>query len=183
MGVTPAANTFLQRLIGAAALDRAIYEEVEADRGATWQAVLVVILFSVAAGIGATSLGGRLPTRIVFISVMALLTWAAWALLTFEIGVRVMPEAPTRSDPGELMRTLGFSAAPGMLLVFALLPAVAVPVFAVASIWMLLAMVVAVRQALDYTSTLRAVAVCVFGWVLATTIAVVIGLTFGPSLS
>jgi hypothetical protein len=31
---------------------------------------------------------------------------------------------------------------------------------------MLIAMVIAVRQALDYTSTLRAVGVCIIGWII-----------------
>jgi len=183
MARPPAANTFLQRLIGAAALDTAIYEEVEADSAATGQALLVVILFSIAAAVGAAGLGGHIQVRVVYIGIMALLAWAAWALLTFEIGARVMPESKTHSDPGELMRTLGFSATPGVLLVFAVLPAVAVPVFIVVSVWMLLSMVVAIRQALDYSSTIRAVVVCVFGWVLATTLAIVIGLAFAPTVS
>ncbi len=183
MATSTATNSFLQRLIGAAALDTAIYEEVEADRTATGQALSVVILFSIAAGFGAVGFGGSLPARIVFISVVALLAWAAWALMTFEIGARVLPEPQTRSDPGELMRTVGFSATPGVLLVFGVLPAVTIPVFIVVSVWMLLSMIVAVRQALDYTSTSRAVAVCVLGWVLATTMAVAIGLAFGPTVS
>jgi predicted MFS family arabinose efflux permease len=44
-------------------------------------------------------------------------------------------------------------------------------------------MVVAVRQALDYKSTARAVAVCVLGWALAIGIAVALGLFFGPAVS
>jgi hypothetical protein len=35
---------------------------------------------------------------------------------------------------------------------------------------MLVAMVIAVRQALDYTSTFRAVGVCVIGWIIQTVI-------------
>src|SRR5207344_1415949 len=93
-------NTFLQRLIGAAALDRAIYEEVEADRGATGQALLVVLASSVAAGIGFSPDDRQTLSSVVFFSTVALLTWAAWALLTFEIGTRVLPEPGTRSDVG-----------------------------------------------------------------------------------
>jgi hypothetical protein len=36
--------------------------------------------------------------------------------------------------------------------------------FLVAAVWMLIATVVATRQALDYTSTARAVGVCLPGW-------------------
>jgi hypothetical protein len=180
---TASSNSFLQRLIGAAALDSAIYEEVEADRGATGQAFAVVVMSSAAAGFGAGSLSGVNVASIAFICSLALLTWVAWALVTFEIGVRILPGPDTRSDVGELMRTLGFAATPGLLRVFAILPGAAMPTFLVTSIWMLAAMVVAVRQALDYTSTARAVAVCLLGWVLATAVAIAIGLAFGPSLS
>ncbi len=180
---TTASNTFLQRLIGAAALDTAIYEEVEADRGATGQALAVVLLSSVAAGIGARGLGGGSLANIVFISIVALLAWAAWALVTFEVGTRLLPEPQTRADPGELLRTIGFAATPGLLRVFGVMPAVAVPVFAVSAVWMLIAMIVGVRQALDYTSTVRAVAVCVLGWLLAIAFALVIGVLFAPTVS
>ncbi|MGE5244577.1 MAG: hypothetical protein ACM3SQ_10165 [Betaproteobacteria bacterium] len=180
---TTSTNSFLQRLIGAAALDTAIYEEVEADRGATGQALAVVLLSSLAAGFGSGNLGGVSVANVAFICTLSLLAWAAWALLTFEIGSRLLPEAQTRADVGELLRTLGFAATPGLLRVFAILPGAAIPTFVITSVWMIAATIVAVRQALDYTSTSRAVAVCVLGWVLATAIAVVIGLAFGPSLS
>jgi len=183
MATTTATNTFLQRLIGAAALDTAIYEEVEADETATIQAFAVVILSSLAAGVGARGFGGHTVDNIAFVSTISLLTWAAWALITFEIGVRLMPKPQTRSDVGELLRTIGFASTPGCLRVLGVLPGVTMPVFTVTAIWMLAAMVVAVRQALDYQSTARAVAVCGLGWVLAIAMAIVLGLTFGPSLS
>jgi hypothetical protein len=112
-----------------------------------------------------------------------LLAWAAWALVIFEVGVRLMPEPETQSNVGELLRTIGFAATPGILRVFGVLPGVTVPVFAVTAVWMLAAMVVAVRQALDYRSTARALAVCGLGWALAVVIALGLGLAFGPSVS
>lgn len=176
-------NTFLQRLVGAAALDAAIYEEVEADPRATIQAGVTVLLSSIAAGIGAIGFGGNAAANIAFVSAVALVAWAAWALVVFEIGVRVMPGSQTQSNVGELLRTIGFASAPGCLRALGVLPGVAIPVFAVTAVWMLAAMVVAVRQALDYQSTARALAVCGLGWVLATAIAIVLGLAFGPALS
>lgn len=176
-------NNFLMRLIGAASLDVAIYEEVEADRGATWQALVVVLLSSLAAGIGARGFGGGSIEQMVFMSTVALIAWAAWALLTFQIGARIMPEAQTRADVGELLRTIGFASTPGLLRVFGVIPEVALPAFVISSIWMLVAMVVAVRQALDYQSTSRAVAVCAVGWALALVIAIGLGVFFGPAVS
>lgn len=183
MATTTAPNTFLQRMIGALALDPAIYEEVEADPRATVQAFLIVLASSVAAGVGIPAGGSQIGSSIVFFSIVALLTWAAWALLVFEIGTRLMPDQSTRSSVGELLRTLGFAATPGLLRVLGFMPHVMLPVFVLTTVWMLAAMVVAVRQALDYRSTGKAVAVCVFGLVLSVTMAIVIGLVFGPTLS
>jgi hypothetical protein len=182
MARTLGKNTFVQRLIGAAALDIAIYEEVEADEGATMQAVAVVLLSSLAAGIGAGGLDESSLSRISFFGVVSLLAWAAWAVVTYEIGTRVLPGMRTEADVGQLLRTIGFASTPGMLRVLGVMPAVTVPVFAVTSVWMLAAMVFAVRQALDYQSTWRALMVCLLGWLLAITIAVLLGLLFGPSL-
>ena len=86
-------------------------------------------------------------------------------------------------DVGELLRTIGFASTPWLLRIFGVLPGVTVPAFAIAAVWMLAAMVVAVRQALDYTSTSRAIAVCLVGWALALAFAVGIGLVFSPNVS
>ncbi len=183
MPSTTVTNSFTQRVIGALALDAAIYEEVEADRGAITQAVTVVLLSSLAAGVGSRGLGGTTVQGIVFIAVIALIAWAAWALVIFEIGSRLMPEPQTRVDVGQLLRTIGFAAAPGMLRVLGVMSAATIPVFAITAVWMLAAMIVAVRQALDFTSTVRAVAVCLLGWTLAIAIAVALGLLFGPTVT
>jgi len=182
MATTIRANTFLQRLVGAAALDTAIYEEVEADPGATPQAMAVVVLSSIAMGIGARGLGAN-SSAIALFGVIALITWAAWALLMFEIGTRLLPGRRTRSNPYELLRTLGFAATPGFAAVLASVPEVAVTVLAGTWLWMMAAMVVAVRQALDYEHTSRAIAVVGLGAALALTVALGLGLLFGPVVS
>jgi hypothetical protein len=176
-------NSFLQRLIGAAALDSTIYEEVEADRRATGQALTVIILSSLAAGVGSRGLGGATLPNAAFFGLVSLMAWGAWALLTLQIGGRLLPEPQTSVDVGELLRTTGFAAAPGILRVFGILPGVTIPVFVITAVWMLAAMVVAVRQALDYRSTGRAIAVCVLGWVMAIALAIALGVFFGPGLS
>lgn len=183
MATTTATNGFVMRLIGAISLDAPIYEEVEADPAATGQALGVVVLSSLATGIGARGFGNISLQSILFFTALALIGWAAWALVTFEIGYRLMPAPQTRADVGQLLRTTGFAATPGLFRVFGIMPGATWPVFAATSIWMLAAMIVAVRQALDYTSTARAIGVCVLGWVLALAIGLVIGLFFGPTLS
>jgi len=156
-------RSFTERLIGAASLDGAVYEELEADPGATGQAMGVVLLSSAAAGVGAAGQGfPHLLASMLF----ALVGWGAWALVIYVVGTRVLPEPQTRSDPGELLRTTGFAAAPGLIRILGVLPLVGGMVGLVAAVWMLVAMVVAVRQALDFQSTARAVAVCVLGFVV-----------------
>ncbi|MEK7307462.1 MAG: hypothetical protein AAB089_00125, partial [Nitrospirota bacterium] len=71
-----------------------------------------------------------------------------------------------KANHNELLRTIGFSSSPGLIRVLGIIPGLEMMVFLVASIWMLVAMVIAVKQALDYKSTLRAVGVCVIGWII-----------------
>ncbi len=152
------------RMLRAAKLDPQLYEEVEADQGAMGQAVTVVVLSSVAAGIGSLGYGGGL-SGIVTGTIAALLGWYIWAFLTYFIGTRLLPEPNTKADYGELLRTIGFSSTPGLIRIFGIIPGITGLVFSVAGVWMLVAMVIAVRQALDYESTWRALGVCAIGWV------------------
>jgi hypothetical protein len=174
---------FTHRLIGAAALDAATYEEVEGDRTATAQAFVVVLASSLASGIGATGFGGRPAGAVLLMSIAALLGWAGWALLVFQIGGRLLPQPDTKVDVPQLLRTIGFATTPGLFRVFGVLPALTVPVFAFTAVWMLAAMIVAVRQALDFNSTMRAIGVCMLGWMLAGLFLVVMGLWLTPSVS
>ena len=152
---------------------------------ATAQALAVVVFSSLAAGMGASGSNGAAATLTFFAtaSVIALLTWAAWALVTFEIGSRLLPTPDTHADPGELLRTLGFAASPGLLQVFGVFPGARFPAFAVAIVWALAASVMAVRQSLDYTSTARALAVCAIGLTLSLVFVMAFGLVLGPTLS
>jgi hypothetical protein len=160
--------SFTDRMIRASKLDAAVYEEVEADKGAMGQAMGVVILSSVAAGIGTISAAGI--NGLIFGTIVALLGWYIWAFLTYFIGTRLLPEPQTRADYGELLRTIGFSSSPGVLRILAIIPMLGAILNFIVGIWMLVAMVIAVRQALDYKSTWRAVGVCIIGWIVQTVI-------------
>jgi hypothetical protein len=166
-------SDFKTRLIQAAKLNAAVYEEVEADTGAMGQAMGAVVLVSVAAGIGTMRTAGL--AGILLGTVSALVGWFVWAYLTYFIGTRLLPEPETKATPGELLRTIGFSSSPGAIRVLGVIPGLTGPVFFVAGVWMLAAMVIAVRQALDYRSTMRAVGVCLIGWVVQV---LVLGLLF-----
>ena len=176
-------STFARRLLRAAALDRRTYEEVEADARATGQAVVVVVLASAAGGIGLLGVGAQTWQSFVAGLVGSLIGWMAWAALTYLIGTRLLAEPQTSADVGELLRTIGFASAPGILRALGAIPVLGLTIYAVVSIWMLLAMVVAVRQALDYKSTTRAIGVCVVGWALSLVVAAVIGIIFAPTVS
>ena len=161
------------RMLRAAKLDVQLYEEVEHDEGALGQATTVVVLSAVAAGIGSFSIGGTMG--LVSGALGALLGWYVWAFLTYYIGTRLLPEPQTQADHGQLLRTIGFASAPGLIRVLGIIPGLAPIVFAAAGVWMLVAMVIAVRQALDYSSTWRAIGVCAIGWVVQ---ALILGLVF-----
>ncbi len=167
-------KSFSERMIGASKLDVHTYEEVEADTGATTQALAVVLLSSIALGIGSIHTGGGLFGG----ALAALVGWVVWAFLVYLIGTKLLPEPQTHSDMGELLRTTGFSASPGLLRVLGFVPGLGNLIIFAASVWMLIAMVVAVRQALDYSSTGRAVAVCLIGWLVQFVVMAVIFLTF-----
>ena len=153
----------IKRMIGAAKLDTAIYEEVEADKSATQQAMAVVVLVALATGIGTFGSGGVVGLVVGIVAGIGL--WALWALITYFVGTTVLRTAETNANWGELARTLGFAQSPGVLKVFGFIPVLGPFVFAIASIWQLVAMVVAIRQALDYTSTWWAVGVAVVGFI------------------
>jgi hypothetical protein len=164
-------------MMRAAKLDADLYEEVEADRNAMGQAMGVVLLASLAAGIGNLARGGAMGLVVGVLS--ALLGWCIWAYLTYFIGAKLLPEPQTRSTPGELLRTLGFASAPGLLRLLGVIPGLTGAVFLAAAVWMLIAMVIAVRQALNYTSTARAVGVCAVGWIAQAIIVMPVLLWFG----
>jgi hypothetical protein len=171
----------MQRLVGATRLDKAVFEEIESDPRATVQALFVVVVSSIAGGLGIGGLG--LGARgLIGGTVAALVAWLAWAWLTYVVGVRLMPEPQTRADVGELLRTIGFASAPGVLRALGLVPGFTWPILALTAVWMLAAMVVAVRQALDFTSTGRALAVCATGWLLILIVAVVMGVMVAPTV-
>ena len=169
--------TIQDRIIRAAKLDAQLYEEVEADRDATGQAMAVVVMSALAAGIGSLESGGLLG--LVGGTIVALVGWFIWAFLTYFIGTRLLPEPQTKADYGELLRTIGFASAPGLIRVFGIIPGIAPFLFLAAAIWMLVAMVIAVRQALDYTSTSRAVGVCLIGWLAQVLIVILAIQLFG----
>lgn len=169
------------RMLRAAKLDVALYEEVEGDKTATGQAMTVVILSAVAAGLGSVRHAG--VRGLIAMSVISLVGWVVWSALTYWIGTRILPEPTTQADFGQLLRSIGFASAPGVIRVLGILPGLGALVALIAAVWMLVAMVIAVRQALDYTGTARAVGVCLIGWVVQAVVILGLMLLFGVRMA
>ena len=139
----------LARMMGAARLDVHTFEEVEGDSGATMQAMLVVVLVAIANGIGGLASAGNPLFGLISGLLLGLVTWAAWALVTFLVGTTILKTPETHANWGELARTTGFAQTPGLFKALGFLPFVGPLIVLIASIWQFVAMVIAVRQALD----------------------------------
>ncbi len=156
-------NLFLNRTYRAIKIDIELYEEVEKDKSATLQAGIVVVLSSLAAGVGALQLGA---TNFLIAPVLSLLSWYVWAYIIYFVGVKLFGDKTTKSNHGELLRTIGFSSAPGLLRVFGVTPDLMTVTFIGTAFWMLACMVVAVKSALDYQSLWKALGVVVIAWLI-----------------
>ena len=166
--MTNVRRSIIDRMRGAAMLDIATYEEVEADTAATSQAAIVVVISAIASAIGAAGPGGP---SIIGTLIGALLSWVLWAGLTYVIGDKVFGGTATW---GELLRTLGFAQAPRVLLVLGIIPVFGLLVWFAVAIWVLIAGIIAIRQALDF-STQKALLTALIGWVIVMVVSAVLG--------
>lgn len=165
-------RSIVDRMRGAALLDVNTYEEVEHDRSATGQAAIVVVIVAVCAGIGSIGRGG---IGIVFGLVMAIVGWLLWSGVTMLVGTKLFGGT---ADWGELLRTLGFAQSPGVLALLGIIPFLGVPILFVVAIWQLVAGIIAIRQALDF-STGKAVLTAIIGWLVVVVTTAVLGGVFG----
>ncbi|MFM7141564.1 MAG: YIP1 family protein [Alphaproteobacteria bacterium] len=156
--------SFPDRLLRAARLDPELYEEVEHDEDALGEAMSVVVASSLAAAIGTGAEDGLGPALAGVL--LSLVSWVAWSAISFLVGTRFLPGPKTEADVGQLLRATGFASTPGLIRIFGIVPGLRMIAFVIAALWTLSAMVIAVRQALDYDSTRRAMAVCLIGFVL-----------------
>ena len=167
---------FVRRVLGALSLDAATYEDVEADPSALPQALLVVLLAGIGAGIGNAGIGDGAPRTIAAVAVASVVAWVAWAVVVHQIGAHLLAQPSTSVDLGQVLRTLGFAAAPAMFRAFEVFGATRWIFFPLTAIWMVAAMTLAIRQAFDYRSMSRAIAVSLLGWTVLVVVGVVVGL-------
>lgn len=158
-------NRFLNRLIRAAKLDVSLYQEIIEDAGTLNQALIVVLIYSMAVGYGSFGRAGAIGANIGMIT--TLLGWYVWAFSTYIVGARMLPEARIQPDRKALLRVMGFASAPGILRVLGFIPGFGIVVLLAAAGWMIAAATVGVKQALNYESTARALGVCIIGLIIS----------------
>ena len=154
-------NLFINRIFRAIKIDIDLYEEVEKDKSATIQAGMVVVLSSLASGVGALQMG---VSNFLIAPILSLLSWYVWAYVIYFVGVKLFGGPKTKSDHGELLRTIGFSSAPGLIRIFGITPELMTVTFIGSAFWMLACMVVAVKSALDYDSLWKSLGVVIIAW-------------------
>jgi hypothetical protein len=175
-GSVPGTRSLIQRMIGAAMLDASVYEEVEADRGATGQAALVVAITAVCAAIG--SWGHGHAQGVIGAVISAFIGWFIMAGLTYFVGTKFFGGT---ADMGEMLRTIGFSRSPGVLAIVGFIPILGWIVLLAVALWQLVTAVIAIRQALDF-DTGKAVLTALIAWIICmVVVALIMGFFLGTA--
>ena len=175
-------SSLTERMIRAARLETSLYEEVEADTTATQQALWVVIIAAVAEGIGVAiragmqgRAGGVIIVGLILGIISAVIGWIVWSYVTYWIGTRLFHGTAT---PGEMLRTIGFAQSPRVLDILLFIPVLGPVIRLVVAIWLLVAGIIAIRQALDLTSG-QAIVTAVVGWIALLVVFLIVALIFG----
>ena len=174
-------DALIERMIRAAKLEAALYNEVEADATATSQALLVVVLAALASGIGgglgAVLLGrgpGAFVGGLIGGLILAIIGWVIWALITYWVGVNLFKGTATI---GEMLRCIGFAQSPGVVNILRFIPILGGLIGLVVAVWQLVAGVIAVREALDF-DTGKAILTVVIGWVVMVVVMILLAIPF-----
>ena len=158
-------SRFLNRFVRAVKLDKSLYQEIVEDIGTMNQALIVVLIYSMASAYGAFGRTGMTGVNIGMIT--TLIGWYVWAFSTYIVGARFLPEANTKPDRKALIRAMGFASAPGVLRVLGFLQGLGLVILLIAAAWMVAAATLGAKQALSYESTSRALGVCILGLIIS----------------
>ena len=156
-------SIFFNRVFRSIKIDPDVYDEVQKDKTATLSAAIVVVTSSLAAGIAAKQLGA---SSFIFAPILSLVSWFVWAYIVYFVGVKLFPDAKTKTTHAALLRAIGFSSAPGIIRVFGFTPELMTVTFIGSALWMLACMVVAVRQTLNFKSLWKAFGVVIIAWLI-----------------
>ena len=174
----------LRRMIGASLLNSAIYEEVEHDESLNREALWVVFIASLLGGVGllltyAYEEGPAEPARAILWLAFGVLgwivVWYVWSGITYYVGHNWLGGT---ADIGQMRRTIGYANSPRAIGLLLFVPTWGVGLDLVAHVWVLVASVVAIRQALDF-STGKAIATVLIGWVVAFMVFALVGMLLG----
>ena len=154
-------SLFINRIFRSVKIDPEVFNEVQKDKNATISAAIVVILSSSAAGIGAASLGGG---NFILAPIFSLISWFVWAYIVYFVGVKLFPDTKTKTTQFALLRAIGFSSAPGIIRIFGFNEDLMTATFIGAAFWMLVCMIVAVKETLNYKSLWKAFGVVIISW-------------------
>jgi len=154
-------SIFFNRVFRSIKIDPDVYDEVQKDKTATLSAAIVVVISSLAAGIAAKQLGA---SSFIFAPILSLVSWFVWAYIVYFVGVKLFPDAKTKTTHAALLRAIGFSSAPGIIRLFGFTPELMTVTFIGSALWMLACMVVAVRQTLNFKSLWKALGVVIMSW-------------------
>lgn len=168
------------RVVGAAQLRSSVYEEVRLDAAATAQAASVVVLAGVARGIGSFFSAG--VTGLVTMTLLALIGWVVWSAAVWLVGTKLIPGRHVQADLGQVARPVGFAQAPGIGAVLGIIPLLGWLIGFVVGVWVLVASVMAVKQALGYDDVLKTVLVCIIAAIPAIIVMVIITIPLGIGL-
>ncbi|MFH1414945.1 MAG: hypothetical protein ABIH89_02530 [Elusimicrobiota bacterium] len=163
----------IARILRVLKLEDELYREVESVPDAISEAVIIVIISSIAAGIG--SLGKIGLTGIIIITLGSLVNWIIWAFLVYFIATNIIRGSRVYLSQGDFLRVVGFASAPGIIRILALLPGMYYIVHIIAHLWMIASMIVAVREVFMFEKTSGAVKVSIVGWVFMVLAAFVLG--------
>ena len=152
---------FFNRVYRSIKIDPDVYDEVQKDKNATLSAAIVVVISSLAAGMAAKQLGA---SSFILAPILSLVSWFVWAYIVYFVGVKLFPDAKTKTSHAALLRAIGFSSAPGIIRVFGFTPELMTVTFIGSALWMLACMVVAVRQTLNFKSLWKALGVVIMSW-------------------
>jgi len=136
-----------------------VYEEIERDTTGTGEAAGVVAIVAAASALGGMGQGGA---GIIAGIAGAFIGWLVWAAITLWVGTKLFGGM---ANLGEMLRVLGFAQSIGVIKALAFIPILGPLLGFAGSVWMLVCGVVAVRQALDFT-TGKAIGTVLIGWVL-----------------
>lgn len=154
----------IERMVRAARLQPRLYEEVEHDQGATGQALLIVVLAAISGGLGRLIADG-VPGFIAAV-VGAVVFWALITGLAYLVGTRLLATRETSATWGQVLRTVGFAYTPGVLSFLGVIPILGpFLVVLVIPIWIAIAAVIGIRQALDF-DTVRAIGTGLIAYVV-----------------